>query len=245
MIQEREGPSSAFHFVLDTFERKCDLSVASLVSQNRKRDVTDARKVFYKILSDSFGLSCTAIGSLFKKNHSTIICAMNSHDELYQRDKKYTGLYDMVYADVALRIKLKHLYNMRNETVKLKMLYVDEKEAFNVLLKCFPSKLESMRYLHDKRISEDSVVFHGQPVGISASLSKELANSDEKRYMLDLMKRNTDPVLSLLNQPIDRYYMNYGTYEFDIKNDPQASLRTAVDLFDERHVVVIHIATAL
>lgn len=89
------------------------------------------------------------------------------------------------------------------------------------------------------------MVFHGQPVGISASLSKELANSDEKRYMLDLMKRNTDPVLSLLNQPIDRYYMNYGTYEFDIKNDPQASLRTAVDLFDERHVVVIHIATAL
>lgn len=244
MIHETKEVNGVFHFVLDTFERKCDLSIASMVSPCRQRDLVDARKAFYKILRDIFGMSYTSIGLLFKKNHSTIICAMNEHDRLYKRDKNYTDFYDMVYEDVRLRIKLKNIYNMRNGVVKLKVLYVNEKAAFNVLIKCFPSKKDSFDYMNENKVAIDSVVFHGQPISIGAALAKETVNSDEKRYMLDLMKRSKDPIMSIVNEPIDRYYMDYRACEFIIKNDPQASLMSAIHIFDDQDVALIHLAAA-
>jgi hypothetical protein len=244
-MEERANPKHAFDFVLDTFERKCDFSTVSMTSDFRERNITDARMVFYKILRDTFKLSYTSIGALFNKNHSTIISAMKQHDRLYTRDKGYTKMCDAICVDVALRMKLQHLYNMRNNAIKLKMLYINEKETCNVLIKCFESKSESLKYMRENGVLHDSVIFNGQPEMISSTIANEVVNSDEKRYMIDLMKRNTDPIMSLLNEPIDRYYMNYSNGLYEIKNDPMLSLTTAFEMFDHKDVALIHISSAL
>lgn len=241
MNQVHENPREAYQFVLDTFERKCDLSTASLTSDCRIREITDARKVFYKILRDTFGLSYVSIGTLFKKDHSTVVTAMKRHEELYARDKCYTKLFNLIHDDVTLRLKLQYYSTMKNGIVKLKTLYVSERESCDVIMKCFNSKLESSSYMLAQNIADEYVVFHGQPENISRAIAHEVVISDEKRYMLDVMKRNTDPILSILNLPIDRYYINYGTNIFDVKNDPEISIRSAINLFPNATVALIYI----
>lgn len=245
MSQVRESPNTVFEFVLDTFERKCDLSTTSLVSTCRFREISDARMAFYKILRGMFGLSYSTIGSLFMKNHSTVVSAVKRHEELYTRDKCYTKLYDSIRDDVTLRLKLQHLYAMKNGVVKLKTLHINEHESCDVILKCFGSRMASSSYLLDKDVAKEHVVFHGQPDVISRLIANEVVSSDEKRYMLDVMRHNTDPLLSLLNNKVDRYYLNYGNNLFDILNDPEASLRTAISLFPESDVALIHLRSAL
>lgn len=244
MSQSHESPNEAYQFVLDTFERKCDLSTASLTSDCRIREITDARKAFYKILRDAFGLSYVSIGALFKKDHSSVVAAMKRHEELYTRDKCYTKLFDLVHDDVNLRLKLQYYSAMKNGIVKLKTLYINERESCDVIMKCFSSKTESSAYVNAQNIVDEHVVFHGQPENISRMLAHEVVTSDEKRYMLDVMKRNVDPILSILNIPVDRHYMNYGTNSFDVKNDPEMSLRSAIELFPSTNVVFIHIRSA-
>jgi chromosomal replication initiation ATPase DnaA len=69
-------------------------------SENRQRQVVDARKVYSKILRD-LGYSCQAVGDSIKKDHATIIHYQKSIEHLLAYDdtlrEKYKACKNAFY----------------------------------------------------------------------------------------------------------------------------------------------------
>ena len=241
MSTVKEVHKAAFEFVAESFVRKCAMSGDAIISPTRKRNITDARRVFYKILKSHFDMSYTVMGNIFSKDHSSIIASLKKHNDLYQIDKEYTMFYDEINRDVVLRIKINHVCSMRENELRLKAFQINEREMCHVMLKCFPTRMDAMSFLKEEGVQSGHVVFQGQPENINSTIASQVVSSDEKRYMLDLMKRNTDPVLSMLNTELDRYYNDYTIDEFTIKNDPEKSFHTAVKTFKHNEIALIYI----
>lgn len=204
----------------------------------------DARRMFYKILRDTFGLSLSSIALLFHKNHSTVFSAMNRHEALYVTDKSYMNMFDTIMLDIKGRYVGIRKNPMRDGKLKLKMLHSNEREAYDVILACYPSKAESLLFIKDNGIQDDCIVFHGDPMKLSLALAMQIVSSDEKRYVMDIMKRNANALLSVFSEPVCRYYFDYAKGEFTMV-DALNSFETALSLFPSTSVGLIYVRPSL
>lgn len=68
----------------------------NLLGNRRHRDLSDARRICYKLIRDTIGLSYPKIGSIFGKKHSTVICALDTFDILYSTDKSFREKVDRI-----------------------------------------------------------------------------------------------------------------------------------------------------
>lgn len=67
-----------------------------LVGKSRERDISDARKIAFRLLRDLSRLTLVQIGKLFGKEHSTVVHALTSFDELYQFDPAFKAKFNRV-----------------------------------------------------------------------------------------------------------------------------------------------------
>lgn len=92
---------------MNTLEtKKTDIQIlSSIIKDNlnidvnertRKREVVDARRIFYKILRD-MGMQYTDIGRIHSKDHSTIIHAVTSFNDIYAVDVDFRRSYKMIH----------------------------------------------------------------------------------------------------------------------------------------------------
>lgn len=57
-----------------------------LMGKSRQRDISDARKIAFRLLRDVSRLTLVQIGKIFNKDHSTVVHSLNAYDEFYQFD---------------------------------------------------------------------------------------------------------------------------------------------------------------
>ncbi len=241
MIAINMSPSEALVVISTVLERKCEVPADTLTSRCKRRDLTDARMASYKILRDTFGLSYVKIGGMFRRNHATIISGVNKHNDLYGRDKKYTLMFDVILRDVKKRVKFIWVSNMKDGKLKLKTLNSSEHEKFDVMLTTFSSKLESTEFMRNIGVLDEHIVYHGQPELMSDVLAQQVVSNDERRYVLETMKKSMDPLKSIMNVPVDRFYFNYTDGEFSFMNDAIASFNSAMSLFQAKDIVLIYL----
>tara|TARA_R100000458_G_C8060552_1_gene103692 strand:- start:92 stop:505 length:414 start_codon:yes stop_codon:yes gene_type:complete len=70
------------------------LSIQTIKSTCRSRDLVDARRICYVLLKEKMNLSWGEIGSHFERDHASIIHNYNAHDALYKTYFDYRLKYD-------------------------------------------------------------------------------------------------------------------------------------------------------
>jgi len=109
---------------MNTLEtKKTDIQIlSSIIKENlkidvsertRKREVVDARRIFYKILRD-MGMQYTDIGKIHSKDHSTIIHAVTSFNDIYAIDVEFRKAYKMVH-DLFFSYKEENLLELKSK----------------------------------------------------------------------------------------------------------------------------------
>ena len=86
--------------ILSIVARNCCVDVNHIISKIRKRDVIDARFIFVSTLRNQFYYPYQTIGKIMSKDHTTIIHAVNTHNERYHQYNEYKQVTDGVYEDV-------------------------------------------------------------------------------------------------------------------------------------------------
>ena len=82
--------------ILNIISEEQSISVDSIVSRVRHRDVVGGRQLFCYILREKFGYSYSKIGKLIERNHATIMHSNKSHKDNYQFDREYRNMCDRV-----------------------------------------------------------------------------------------------------------------------------------------------------
>ena len=70
------------------------IPMKKLLSNSRKRQIVDIRRICYVILKQKMDLPAVIIGSYFNKDHANILHHLNSHEILYKTDFDYRICFD-------------------------------------------------------------------------------------------------------------------------------------------------------
>ncbi len=82
--------------ILNIISEEQSISVDSIISRVRHREVVGGRQLFCYIMREKFGFSYTKIGRLIERNHATIMHSNKSHKDNYQFDRDYRNMCDRV-----------------------------------------------------------------------------------------------------------------------------------------------------
>jgi hypothetical protein len=82
---------------------KNDIEVQTFCSNRRKEDIVETQRHVSYFLHKEVKLSCTKIAGWFKKDHSSILHACNTHTDYYLTNKLYMKLYDY-FREEAMKI---------------------------------------------------------------------------------------------------------------------------------------------
>ena len=93
-------------------------------SPTRKREVVEARGMYYKVLKEFTNMSLAAIAKTVGKNHATVLHGLK-HFDVWRKDNKYL---DIAYKNVLEKLTVlddvesfKDVREMRKELVRLKL----------------------------------------------------------------------------------------------------------------------------
>lgn len=67
-----------------------------VISKSRKRPIVECRQIAMGLIRLNSSLALTKIGAMFNRDHSTVIYACETFNDLYGRDKKFTKYVDAV-----------------------------------------------------------------------------------------------------------------------------------------------------
>ncbi len=84
--------------VLDFICDYSSITYNELMSNSRKRHITDPRRLAMYFIYSGTHLNKSAVARFFKKDHATILHALKGHEILLQVDKSYKAMYDNVQA---------------------------------------------------------------------------------------------------------------------------------------------------
>lgn len=76
------------------------ISFDKLSSTDRHMDIKEARHIAIALIRAKTGMSLKHIGSLFNRDHSTVISSIRVYANLYGRDPKFTAKADKVKARI-------------------------------------------------------------------------------------------------------------------------------------------------
>jgi chromosomal replication initiation ATPase DnaA len=82
--------------ILNIISEEQSISIDSIISRVRHREVVSGRQLFCYIMREKFGFSYSKIGRLIERNHATIMHSNKSHKDNYQFDREYRNMCDKV-----------------------------------------------------------------------------------------------------------------------------------------------------
>lgn len=84
--------------LLDAVESGTGVLKVDIISKSRKREVSDARKIFYHVACHKIGraLTLTELGVFLNRDHSTVLHNRTQAETLLQIDKKFNEQYNRV-----------------------------------------------------------------------------------------------------------------------------------------------------
>ena len=82
---------------------------AALRSPNRKRELCDARQMYFSLLRRTTDLPLKEIGRTVERHHSTVISSIHTHNAKLQYDEAYQEAYAELCAEINYLITSKHV----------------------------------------------------------------------------------------------------------------------------------------
>lgn len=89
--------SAIYKKYLETASKLFEIDVKLIDSISRKWEVTEARHMIWSLMRFNDGMSCSKIGKLAKRSHSTILVCTDKIKERIKVDKKLKVKYDALY----------------------------------------------------------------------------------------------------------------------------------------------------
>lgn len=86
--------------ILNIISEEQRITVSSIRSRVRHREVVGGRQLFCYIMREKFGFSFSKIGRLISRDHATIMYSNKSHKNNYAFDKEYRTMCDRVMCRV-------------------------------------------------------------------------------------------------------------------------------------------------
>jgi hypothetical protein len=120
-----ESDRTRIKFVFDYIHKEMGISEVQIRSKSRKRDIGDARRLFWYVLRNYFQYSFQKIGLITFHNHATIICSCRKFDEYSDVYPKITTL---PYKDICFQLDLmKNSVEFQVEDLKEKIIIINKK----------------------------------------------------------------------------------------------------------------------
>jgi hypothetical protein len=66
----------------------------NISSTSRKREIVEARNIYFSICFHRMGMTATSISKTLSKNHATVLHALKKTDEWYEVDDNFKAKYD-------------------------------------------------------------------------------------------------------------------------------------------------------
>lgn len=94
-----------FDTLRDITQQHCK---ADPMKETREREYVYARMIMYKVLKKFHKHTYTKIGKMFKKNHATILSAINKFDNIFEQDEWLRDRFHSVLNDYTREISLQN-----------------------------------------------------------------------------------------------------------------------------------------
>tara|TARA_R100001594_G_scaffold50196_2_gene83306 strand:- start:709 stop:1161 length:453 start_codon:yes stop_codon:yes gene_type:complete len=147
--RRRTQLNSTINEFIDDFCEQHNITITSLQSKTKRRDVADKRKMLSYFLRNKVGLTFEEVGKIMKKDHSTIVFHVKSVEDFLLYDKYFKILYNNVD-----KIYQKYTDNLKNDLDVLQDLVLD-----NERLKRKLKRVETnMEMLNEKLYNEAGAV---------------------------------------------------------------------------------------
>lgn len=76
-------------------------------TSTRKREIVQNRQLFLTLMMRHTGMTLAAVGSIVKQDHSTVLHAIKTIDNIRDTDKEFRNTYEII--DAKIKLKLKNL----------------------------------------------------------------------------------------------------------------------------------------
>jgi len=106
MFDDVPQPDKEELLVLLAISSECNVEIQDILGRNRKTEIVDARKIYMIILYVYFNYKLVQISLRTNRDHSTIIHAINVHDDLIKTNASYREKFKKV---------LKNLHDSRSD----------------------------------------------------------------------------------------------------------------------------------
>ena len=119
-----ESDRKKIQFVFDYIYREMGIHEQQIKSKSRKRDIVDARRVFWYVLRNYFQYSYQKIGNISLHNHATVISCVKKFDDYSVAYPKITIL---PYKDICFQLDLmKESVEEQVEDIKEKIILINK-----------------------------------------------------------------------------------------------------------------------
>jgi len=172
-----------FDTLRDITQQHCK---ADPLKETRQRKYVYARMIMYKVLKKFHKHSYSKIGKMFKKNHATILSAINKFDNIFEQDEWLRDRFHSVVNDYTREISL------QNDAIS--DVYLKNK--------ILESKLKSQKRLI-RQCKEISDIIDGAPEDKVEQITQKL------RMLVEVAKKEIKP----RNQQTVIYNSNIVTHE--------------------------------
>lgn len=95
-LMKKEFNNKAALKVVEHISAEYGITTEVMVSQNKSRNISDARKASIMIMRDAYGIGISEIGRLLDRNHSTIINAYKKAKNHYHCEERFRMICDTV-----------------------------------------------------------------------------------------------------------------------------------------------------
>lgn len=104
--------------ILLAIEELTGINERLLKSKTRKREIVEARYIFFKIIRDNTRKSLAVIGEKFRKDHATVLHGLKTHENLMSYPKYKEKYKDILERTIALSRIEEPNETFRKRTIK-------------------------------------------------------------------------------------------------------------------------------
>ena len=119
-----DSDTRKIQFVFDYIYREMGITEQQIKSKVRKRDIGDARRLFWYTLRNYFQYSFQKIGNITLHNHATVICSCRKFDDY---SVAYPKITTIPYKDICFQLDLmKDSVEEQVAELKQKMVVINQ-----------------------------------------------------------------------------------------------------------------------
>lgn len=80
-----------------------ELEIENLLVKSRKREITDARCLFFRIAKDHLNTNVTKLASFSKQHHATVLYSLNKFEDMIRFDKQFERSWKSIITNKTLK----------------------------------------------------------------------------------------------------------------------------------------------